>query len=84
MKLSQIFLEKFRSLDTRSDGRIFRHRLLFAMQEAKLVAARVDLDSELDDNSALIYTFSDRSRLMIENPNQTGQRAHFYILSNVG
>lgn len=83
MKLSQIFLKKFRSIDTREDGRLYRHRLLSAMHEAKLLAQRVDLDSQLDDNSALIYTFPDRSRLMIENPNQFNDRAHFYILSNI-
>lgn len=83
MKLSQIFLEKFRNIDTREDGRLYRHKLLSAMQEAKMLATRVDLDSELDDNSALVYTFPDRSRLMIENPNQFNDRAHFYILSNI-
>lgn len=83
MKLSQIFLEKFRNIDTREDGRFYRHRLLFAMQEAKMLATRVDLNSQLDDNSALVYTFPDRSRLMIENPNQFNDRAYFYILSNI-
>lgn len=84
MKLSQVFLEKFRNIDTREDGRFYRHRLFSAMQEAKMLATRVDLDSQLDDNSALVYTFPDRSRLMIENPGQLNDRAYFYILSNVG
>jgi len=79
MKLSQMFLERFRDLDTNSKGKVFGHKLAAEMQSAKSFAQRVDRDG-----TNIIYIFPDRSRLRIEDPSQVTDRATFYILSNVG
>jgi len=79
MKLSQLFLERFRDLDTNSKGKVFGHKLAAEMQSAKAFAQRVERDG-----ADIIYIFPDRSRLRVNDPNQTLDRATFYILSNVG
>ena len=79
MKLSQMFLERFRDLDTNSRGKVFGHKLTEQLQSAKAFAQRVDRDG-----ADIIYIFPDRSRLRVNNPTQTLDKATFYILSNVG
>jgi len=79
MKLSQMFLERFRDLDTNSRGKVFGHKLAAEMQSAKAFAQRIERDG-----SDIIYIFLDRSRLRVNNPTQILDKATFYILSNVG
>jgi hypothetical protein len=79
MKLSQMFLERFRDLDTNSRGRVFGHRLEEQLQSAKAFAQRVERDG-----ADIIYLFPDRSRLRVNDPTQTLDKATFHILSNVG
>ena len=79
MKLSQMFLERFRDLDTNSKGKVYSHKLTEQLQNAKAFAQRIDRDG-----ADIIYIFPDRSRLRVNDPNQTLDKAMFYILSNVG
>jgi hypothetical protein len=79
MKLSQMFLERFRDLETNSRGKIYSHKLNQELQSAKSFAARVD-----QDGADLVYLFPDRSRLRVDNPAQVTDKASFHILSNVG
>ena len=79
MKLSQMFLERFRDLDTNSRGKVYSHKLTEQLQSAKAFAQHIDRDG-----ADIIYIFPDRSRLRVNDPNQTLDKATFYILSNVG
>lgn len=78
MKLSQMFLERFREIDTNSKGKMYSHKLATEMDAARSFASRTDRDGP-----DLIYIFPDRSRLRVNDPNQVTDKASFYILSNV-
>ena len=77
-KLAQQFLERFRSLETNSRGKIYSHRLTAELNSAESFAIRSDRDGD-----ALVLTFPDRSRLKIENQAQRTDKAKFYQLGGV-
>ena len=79
MKLAQIMIERFRDLDTNSKGKIYSHKLAEQMHNAEAFATQVNRDG-----FDIIYIFPDRSRLRVNDPNQTLDKVTFYILSNVG
>jgi len=78
MKLAQMFAERFRDLDVNSRGRIFGHLLAREMQSAESFSTRTDRDGD-----ALVYTFTDRSRLKLKNPKQTTDKATVHQLGSV-
>lgn len=79
MKLSQLMIERFRDLETNSKGKLYSHQLAEQLNRARAFAARVDRDG-----TDIVYIFPDRSRLRVNDPTQTMDKATFYILSNVG
>lgn len=79
MKLSQILIERFRDLETNSRGKIYGHKLQSELDAASAFAQRIERIG-----TDIIYIFPDRSRLRVNDPTQTLDKATFYILSNVG
>lgn len=79
MKLAQLMIERFRDLETNSKGKVYSHKLTEQLNTAEAFANQVNRDG-----SDIIYIFPDRSRLRVNDPNQTLDKATFYILSNVG
>lgn len=78
MRLSQMFIERFRELETNSRGKLYSHKLAEQLQQARAFAARVDRDG-----SDIVYIFPDRSRLRVINPMQLTDKATFTVLSNI-
>lgn len=79
MRLSQMFIDRFRDIETNSRGKLYSHQLAEQLQQARTFAARVDRDG-----SDIVYIFPDCSRLRVNDPTQLNEKATFYILSNVG
>lgn len=79
MKLSQMLIERFRDLETNSRGKIYGHKLQSELDAARAFAQRIERIG-----TDIIYIFPDRSRLRVNDPTQTLDKATFYILSNVG
>lgn len=79
MKLANIMLERFRDINTNSKGKLYSHQLTEQLNIARSFAARVNRDG-ID----IVYIFPDHSRLRVNDPTQTMDKATFTVLSNVG
>lgn len=79
MKLSQLMIERFRDLETNSKGKIYGHKLQSELDAARAFAQRIERIG-----TDIVYIFPDCSRLRVNDPTQTLDKATFYILSNVG
>lgn len=74
-----MLIERFRDLETNSRGKIYGHKLQSELDAARAFAQRIERIG-----TDIIYIFPDRSRLRVNDPTQTLDKATFYILSNVG
>jgi len=79
MKLANMMIERFKELETNSRGKLYTHKLTEQLNTAQAFAQRID-----QDGSDIVYIFPDRSRLRVNDPTQSMDKATFYILSNVG